>query len=67
MTALSENLERLEVSIVEACRRAGRPRVDVQLMAVSKTYPAPPSRGRPPRLTLFEKSRPGVCRQGAGT
>jgi pyridoxal phosphate enzyme (YggS family) len=39
MTALAENLERLEAAIAEACRRAGRPRTEVELMAVSKTYP----------------------------
>jgi hypothetical protein len=37
---LKENLERLEVAIEQACRRAGRPRREVDLMAVSKTYPA---------------------------
>ncbi|MGD0801869.1 MAG: YggS family pyridoxal phosphate-dependent enzyme [Terracidiphilus sp.] len=40
MTALKENLERLEEEIAQACRRAGRPRAEVELMAVSKTYPA---------------------------
>ncbi len=40
MTALAENLERLEEAIGEACRRAGRSRGEVELMAVSKTYPA---------------------------
>jgi pyridoxal phosphate enzyme (YggS family) len=40
MTALGENLERLEAAIAMACRRAGRERGDVELMAVSKTYPA---------------------------
>lgn len=40
MTQLSQNLERLESAIAQACRRAGRPRHDVELMAVSKTYPA---------------------------
>lgn len=37
---LRENLERLEAAIAQACRRAGRPRREVELMAVSKTYPA---------------------------
>lgn len=37
---LKENLEHLEVAIEQACRRAGRPRREVELMAVSKTYPA---------------------------
>jgi len=40
MTALKENLERLEEEIAQACRRAVRPRAEVELMAVSKTYPA---------------------------
>ncbi len=40
MSDLSENLEQLETAIVQACRRAGRPRAEVELMAVSKTYPA---------------------------
>jgi len=40
MTALGENLERLEEAIAAACRRAGRGRGEVELMAVSKTYPA---------------------------
>ncbi|MGA9671416.1 MAG: YggS family pyridoxal phosphate-dependent enzyme [Terracidiphilus sp.] len=40
MTALRENLERLEEAIAAACRQAGRGRGDVELMAVSKTYPA---------------------------
>jgi pyridoxal phosphate enzyme (YggS family) len=39
MTALIENLERLEEAIAVACRRALRGRGDVELMAVSKTYP----------------------------
>ena len=40
MTALKENLERLEEAIGRACRAARRGRGDVELMAVSKTYPA---------------------------
>jgi len=40
MTALEENLTRLEDAIAAACRRASRARGDVELMAVSKTYPA---------------------------
>lgn len=40
MTALRENLERLEEAIGRACRAAGRGRGEVELMAVSKTYPA---------------------------
>jgi pyridoxal phosphate enzyme (YggS family) len=37
---LKENLERLEEEITQACRRAGRPRGEVELMAVTKTCPA---------------------------
>jgi pyridoxal phosphate enzyme (YggS family) len=40
MTALAENLERLEEAIGQACRAAGRGRGGVELMAVSKTYAA---------------------------
>ncbi len=40
MTALADNLGRLEEAIAAACRRAGRGRGEVELMAVSKTYPA---------------------------
>lgn len=40
MTALAENLEKLEEAIGRACRAAGRERGDIELMAVSKTYPA---------------------------
>jgi pyridoxal phosphate enzyme (YggS family) len=40
MTALEENLERLEAAIAAACRKAGRARAEVELMAVSKTHPA---------------------------
>jgi PLP dependent protein len=38
--ALKENLDRLEQAIAAACRAAGRSRSEVELMAVSKTYPA---------------------------
>jgi hypothetical protein len=40
MTSLQENLERLEAAIGQACRRAGRSPSEIELMAVSKTYPA---------------------------
>jgi pyridoxal phosphate enzyme (YggS family) len=40
MTSLAENLERVEESIAAACRKAGRARSEIELMAVSKTYPA---------------------------
>ena len=40
MNPLAENLEKLEDAIATACRAAGRPRSEVELMAVSKTFPA---------------------------
>lgn len=40
MTELAEKLERLEETIADACRAAGRARGEVELMAVSKTFPA---------------------------
>jgi len=40
MTALAENLERVEEQMAAACRRCGRTRGEVELMAVSKTFPA---------------------------
>jgi pyridoxal phosphate enzyme (YggS family) len=40
MTTLAENFERLEEAITAACRRAGRARGTVELMAVTKTFPA---------------------------
>ena len=40
MTTLAENLDRLEDEIAAACRQSGRNRSEVELMAVSKTYPA---------------------------
>lgn len=41
MANLAENIERLEQQISDACGRAGRRREEIELMAVSKTYPAP--------------------------
>jgi PLP dependent protein len=40
MSPLAENLARLEEAIQNACRHAGRKRDDIELMAVSKTFPA---------------------------
>ncbi len=40
MTALADHLDRLEEAIAAACRRAGRSRGEIELMAVSKTFPA---------------------------
>lgn len=38
--SIAENVARVEEEIAAACRRAGRPRAEVRLMAVSKTNPA---------------------------
>jgi pyridoxal phosphate enzyme (YggS family) len=40
LTTLADNLERLEDAMAAACRAAGRARSEVELMAVSKTFPA---------------------------
>lgn len=40
VTSISNNLAAIEERIVAACRRAGRSRGEVHLMAVSKTHPA---------------------------
>jgi PLP dependent protein len=40
LNPLAENLEKLEDAIAAACRAAGRARSEVELMAVSKTFPA---------------------------
>jgi PLP dependent protein len=40
MTALKDSLDKVEEAISAACRAAGRSRSSVELMAVSKTYPA---------------------------
>ncbi|HTV82774.1 MAG TPA: YggS family pyridoxal phosphate-dependent enzyme [Acidobacteriaceae bacterium] len=40
VTSFAENLARVEERIAAACRRAGRSRSDVRLMAVSKTHAA---------------------------
>jgi pyridoxal phosphate enzyme (YggS family) len=58
MTTLAENLERLEEQIAAACRQAGRQRGDVELMAVSKTYPADTmAEAAALGLTLFGENR----------
>jgi pyridoxal phosphate enzyme (YggS family) len=58
MTELEENLERLEKEIAEACRKAGRARSEVELMAVSKTYPAATiAEAAALGLTLFGENR----------
>ncbi len=58
MTALSDNLERLEERIAAACRAAGRPRVEIELMAVSKTFSAETmAEAAALGLTLFGENR----------
>jgi hypothetical protein len=58
MTALKENLERLEDVVSAACRAAGRARGEVELMAVSKTFPAETiAEAAALGLTLFGESR----------
>ena len=58
MTALEENLERLEDAISAACRAAGRARGEVELMAVSKTFPAETiAEAAALGLTLFGENR----------
>jgi len=58
MTTLADNLERLEEAIAAACRRAGRTRAEVELMAVSKTYPAATiAEAAALGLTLFGENR----------
>ena len=58
MTSLVENMERVEAAIQAACRHAGRPRAEVELMAVSKTYPAATiAEAAALGLTLFGENR----------
>ena len=58
MTVLAENLERLEKEISAACRAAGRARSEVELMAVSKTFPAESvAEAAALGLTLFGENR----------
>lgn len=58
MANLAENLERLEQRIADACRRARRRREEVELMAVSKTYPAETiAEAASLGLTLFGENR----------
>lgn len=57
-TALRENLERLEEAIAAACRKAGRARSEVELMAVSKMFPAETiAEAAELGLTLFGENR----------
>jgi PLP dependent protein len=58
VTALKENLERLEDAISATCSAAGRMRGDVELMAVSKTFPAEAvAEAADLGLTLFGENR----------
>jgi len=58
VTALKENLERLEEAISAACRAAGRVRGELELMAVSKTFPAATvAEAAELGLTLFGENR----------
>lgn len=58
MFQLSSNLARVEDAIASACRAAGRRREDVELMAVSKTYPAETiAEAAALGLTLFGENR----------
>ncbi len=58
MTTLKENLERLEDAISAACRAAGRSRSEIELMAVSKTFPPETiAEAAALGLTLFGENR----------
>ena len=58
MTQLKENLERLDDAIAAACRAAGRDRAGVEVMAVSKTFPAETiAEAATMGLTLFGENR----------
>jgi hypothetical protein len=58
MTLLADNLAQVEDAIAAACRRAGRSRAEVELMAVSKTYPAATvAEAAALGLTLFGENR----------
>jgi uncharacterized pyridoxal phosphate-containing UPF0001 family protein len=58
LSDLKENLERLEAAIAAGLPRAGRPRAEVELMAVSKTYPAATiAEAAALGLTLFGENR----------
>ena len=58
MSVLQENFERLEEAIGAACRAAGRARENVELMAVSKMFPAETvAEAAALGLTLFGENR----------
>ena len=71
MTALVGNLERLESAIAQACRRGGRRRQEIELMAVSKTFPVEAiAEAASLGITLFGENRvqefAGKALHGAG-
>ncbi len=39
LMSIADNLDRVQDAVAAACRKAGRPREEVRLMAVSKTHP----------------------------
>lgn len=58
LTELQINIERLEEAIAAACRAAGRSRSELELMAVSKTFPAETiAEAAALGLTLFGENR----------
>jgi len=58
LTSLADNIEKLEESIAAACRAAGRSRSEVELMAVTKTFPAETiAEAASLGLTLFGENR----------
>src|SRR5579863_7697907 len=68
MAALAENLERLEEAIAAVCLQAGRARSEIELMAVSKTYPAATVlEAAGLGLALFGESRVQECAAKAAT
>src|SRR5271170_4121309 len=58
MPTFGERLARVQEQIAAACRRAGRPRSEVALMAVSKTHPASAMQeAAAAGITLFGENR----------
>ena len=58
MTDLRDNLARVEEAIEAACRKASRVRSEIEMMAVSKTYPAETmAEAAALGLTLFGENR----------
>lgn len=58
MRNLERNIEEVECRIVDACRRAGRERSEITLVAVSKTHPVPAIReAMKAGLTVFGENK----------